>query len=105
MSLKILSLKGLAGVNLSTKIGEGCLQPLQGPTLTMRIHQYSLIREVVASQQRPRQPDSLWKTSPLVVMNNFSGQEQLKLAAVLFQNLFPAINVQNARLTACQVGS
>ena len=76
---------------------------MQGPTLTMKIHEYSLIREVVASQQRPRQPDSLWKTSPLVVMNNFSGQEQLKLATVLFQNLFPPINVQSARLSACQV--
>ena len=77
---------------------------VQGPTLTMRIHHYSLIREVVAAQRRPRQPDSLWKTSPLVVMNNFVGQDQLKLATALFQNLFPAINVQTAKLSACQVG-
>lgn len=76
---------------------------LQGPTLTMRIHTYSLMRDVIASQLRPRQPDSLWKTSPLVVMNNFSGQEHLKLASVLFQNLFPAINVQTAQLASCQV--
>jgi ribosome biogenesis protein SSF1/2 len=69
----------------------------------MRIHTYSLMRDVIASQQRPRQPDSLWKTSPLVVMNNFSGQEHLKLASVLFQNLFPAINVQTAQLASCQV--
>lgn len=29
----------------------------------------------------------------------------MKLAAVTFQNLFPAINVQTTRLSACQVGS
>ena len=71
----------------------------------MRIHEYSLMRDVVASQQRPRLPDSLWKSSPLVVMNNFAGVEHLKLASVLFQNLFPSINVQTARLSACQVGA
>ena len=27
----------------------------------------------------------------------------MKLAAVTFQNLFPAINVQTTRLSACQV--
>ena len=70
----------------------------------MKIHQYSLMREVVASQLRPRQPESLWKTSPLVVMNNFAGQEQLKLAMVLFQNLFPSINVQTTKLSICQAG-
>lgn len=30
-------------------------------------------------------------------------QEELKLATVLFQNLFPAINVQTANLSSCQV--
>lgn len=76
---------------------------MQGPTLTMRIHQYSLMRDVAASQLRPRLPESLWKTAPLVVMNNFAGEEHLKLATVLFQNLFPAINVQTAKLSTCQV--
>ena len=51
----------------------GCFVP-QGPTLTMRIHQYSLMRDVIATLQRPRQPASMWKSPPLVVMNNFVGQ-------------------------------
>lgn len=77
---------------------------MQGPTLTMRIHGYSLMRDVIATLQRPRQPASMWKSSPLVVMNNFaSGENELKLATVLFQNLFPAINVQKAKLSSCQV--
>ena len=69
----------------------------------MKIHEYALIRDVAAAQPRPRLPDSLWAAPPLVVLNNFSGQEELKLATVLFQNLFPAINVQTTRLSQCQV--
>ena len=79
-----------------------CRTP-RGPTLTMRIHEYALIRDVVAAQQRPRLPPAMWLGPPLVVMNNFGNEEQMKLAAVTFQNLFPAINVQNTRLSACQV--
>lgn len=77
---------------------------LQGPTLTLKIHSYSLVRDVVAAQTRPRLPENIWKTAPLVVMSGFSGEEHLKLAAALFQNMFPSINVQNAKLSACQVG-
>ncbi|KAK9807808.1 hypothetical protein WJX72_010030 [[Myrmecia] bisecta] len=76
----------------------------RGPTLTMKIHEYSLMRDVVASQQRPRMPESMWKVAPLVVMNNFAsgGEEHLKMATVLFQNLFPPINVRTVKLGACQ---
>ncbi len=77
---------------------------MQGPTLTMRVHSYSLMRDVIGTLQRPRQPASMWKASPLVVMNNFNNnQNELKLATVLIQNLFPAINVQKAKLASCQV--
>ncbi len=46
---------------------------VQGPTLTMQIHEYSLMKDVTATLLRPRQPDSMWKAPPLVVMNNFAG--------------------------------
>lgn len=39
---------------------------------------------------------------PLLVMNNFGQAEHMKLATVLFQNLFPPINVQTVRLSMCQ---
>ena len=71
----------------------------------MQIHEYSLMKDVTATLARPRQPDSMWKAPPLVVMNNFAGRPELKLATALFQNLFPAINVQTARLSTCQVTS
>ena len=75
---------------------------VQGPTLTMRVHEYALMKDVTATLLRPRQPDSMWKAPPLVVMNNFAGRPELKLATALFQNLFPAINVQTAKLSTCQ---
>ena len=46
---------------------------------------------------------TMWLGPPLVVMNNFGGEEHMRLAAVTFQNLFPAINVQATKLSACQV--
>ena len=36
-------------------------------------------------------------------MNNFAGEEHLKLATALFQNLFPAINVHTTSLKSCKV--
>lgn len=39
----------------------------------MQIHEYSLMKDVTATLLRPRQPDSMWKAPPLVVMNNFAG--------------------------------
>lgn len=78
----------------------------RGPTLTLRIHEHSLMRDVLGSQPRPRAPKSMWLTPPLVVMNNFGGigpgTEHLKLATTMFQNLFPALNVQSTKLSACQ---
>lgn len=74
----------------------------RGPTLTMKIHQYSLMKDVTASQNRPRTPDTLWQDAPLVVLNSFGGEEHLKLATALFQNLFPAINVQTTSLKQCK---
>ncbi|KAK9835617.1 hypothetical protein WJX74_004263 [Apatococcus lobatus] len=74
----------------------------RGPTVTLKIHEYALIRDVVSAQQRPRTPDSIWKNSPLVVMSSMGGSEELKLVTVLFQNLFPTINVQGVKLSDCQ---
>ena len=81
----------------------------RGPTLTLRIHEYSLIRDILSSQQRPRAPQKMWLGAPLVVMNNFNSpqapkedREHLKLATVLFQNLFPTINVATTKLSGCQ---
>ena len=69
----------------------------------MRIHSYSLMRDVVAAQQRPQIPSTLWHTAPLLVMNNFKGSKPLSLASALLQHLFPSINVNTVKLSSCQV--
>lgn len=38
----------------------------QGPTLTFKIHEYSLAADIAQSQLRPRCPPDLFKNSPLV---------------------------------------
>lgn len=44
-----------------------------GPTLALRIKSYALMRDVLASQARPRSPASAWAAPPLVVLQNFPG--------------------------------
>lgn len=51
----------------------------------LQVAEYSLIRDVQASLQRPRVPQNAFKTPPLVVMNNFGSEEHMKLATTLFQ--------------------
>ncbi|KAJ3188859.1 hypothetical protein HDU85_004573 [Gaertneriomyces sp. JEL0708] len=71
----------------------------RGPTLTFRIASYALSTDVLALQARPRSPGSEFRTAPLVVLNNFGGDEKhIKLVATMFQNLFPPIQVQTMRL-------
>ena len=70
----------------------------------LRILQYSLIRDVQASLKRPRCPHSAFLQPPLVVLQGFGTEQHMKLVAVLFQNMFPAINVSTTKLSDCQVG-
>ncbi|OZJ02240.1 hypothetical protein BZG36_04549 [Bifiguratus adelaidae] len=71
----------------------------RGPTLTFRVHGYSLAKDVLALQKNPRSPGIEFHTSPLLVLNNFNKDEKyLKLMTTMFQNLFPPINVQTMQL-------
>ncbi|GIL97172.1 hypothetical protein Vretimale_2907, partial [Volvox reticuliferus] len=74
----------------------------RGPTVTMRVRSYSLVRDVQAAAARPRMPVNAFKTAPLVVMNGFSGDETLRLVTTMFQGMFPVLNVQRTKLSACQ---
>ncbi|KAG2428710.1 hypothetical protein HXX76_011414 [Chlamydomonas incerta] len=74
----------------------------RGPTMTMRVRNYSLIRDVQSAAVRPRVPANAFKTPPLVVMNGFSGNDTLRLVTTLMQGVFPPINVQRTKLSACQ---
>ncbi|KAF3436450.1 hypothetical protein FNV43_RR23542 [Rhamnella rubrinervis] len=75
----------------------------QGPTLTFRINEYSLAVDVGQSQLRPRCPQDLFKNPPLIVLSGFgNGDQHLKLTTIMFQNIFPAIDINTVKLSACQ---
>ncbi|KAG2240048.1 hypothetical protein Bca52824_091168 [Brassica carinata] len=85
----------------------------QGPTLTFKIHQYSLASDIAQSQLRPRCPPDLFKNPPSgnqspslllpIVLSGFGTQElHLKLATVMFQKIFPALDINTVKLSTCQ---
>ncbi|KAJ1033952.1 hypothetical protein NDA16_000160 [Ustilago loliicola] len=83
-----------AGTNLRI------LRAPRGPTLTFRVNKYALAKDVQASSRRPTPPGSEFVTPPLLVLNNFGGEErQIKLLVATFQNLFPPIQVQSMKLS------
>uniref|UniRef100_A0A8C8SDQ0 Brix domain-containing protein n=1 Tax=Pelusios castaneus TaxID=367368 RepID=A0A8C8SDQ0_9SAUR len=72
-----------------------------GPTLTFRVTQYSLIKDVVSSLKRHRMHEQQFTHHPLLVLNNFGLQQMhVKLMATVFQNMFPSINVHKVNLNA-----
>ncbi|XP_053950003.1 protein Peter pan [Anastrepha ludens] len=71
----------------------------RGPTLTFKVHQFTLARDVLSTNKRQFVDDDMFKTSPLVIMNNFTGDgKHLKLMASTFQNMFPAINLAQVNI-------
>lgn len=74
-----------------------------GPTLTFRVEGYSLMSDIANLQKRPHSPGSEFMHPPLLVLNNFSGKEEEKqIMSVMFQNLFPALDVKNIKLSQCR---
>ena len=78
-----------------------CRTP-RGPTLTFKIHSFSLASEVAAAQRNPRNPSKAFLSPPLMVLNNFGEEAHQKLATITFQNMFPPINVRKVKLSTCQ---
>ncbi|XP_068648243.1 peter Pan-like protein [Aristolochia californica] len=75
----------------------------QGPTLTFKIHEYSLAVDVAHSQARPRCPPEIFKNSPLIVLSGFgTGEQHLRLTTIMFQNIFPSIDINTVNLSSCQ---
>ncbi|XP_063966484.1 suppressor of SWI4 1 homolog [Lytechinus pictus] len=71
----------------------------RGPTLTFKVHKYTLAKDVVSSLRRPSMYASQFLHHPLLILNNFNGNElRFKLMTTMFQNMFPSINVNNVHL-------
>uniref|UniRef100_A0A1B0FMC3 Brix domain-containing protein n=1 Tax=Glossina morsitans morsitans TaxID=37546 RepID=A0A1B0FMC3_GLOMM len=79
-----------AATQLSFKV----LRLPRGPTLTFKVHQFTLARDVISLSRKQYVDEEIFKYSPLVIMNNFTGEgKHLKLMTHTFQNMFPAINI------------
>jgi ribosome biogenesis protein SSF1/2 len=71
----------------------------RGPTLTFKVEQYALSKDVLSLQRNPKSPGVEFLTSPLLVLNNFNQEgKQFKLMTTMFQNMFPSINVQTVSI-------
>jgi ribosome biogenesis protein SSF1/2 len=85
--LVLFSKSGNGGVNM--RVGK----IPRGPTVTFHIETYSLVKDVLAMQSRPKSPGLEFQVSPLVVLNNFGKEKHMALVATVLQNMFPAIKV------------
>mmetsp|Transcript_13437 Transcript_13437/g.15338 ORF Transcript_13437/g.15338 Transcript_13437/m.15338 type:complete len:389 (+) Transcript_13437:79-1245(+) len=76
----------------------------EGPTLTFRICRYALGKHIREKQRRIVDPTKGFQYPPLVVLNNFEegNKRHIKICALTFQAMFPAINVQTVKLNQCK---
>ena len=76
-----------------------------GPTLTFKLKQFSLVKQVRSVQRRPYDSPSAYSHPPIVVTNNFgdvTAAPHVKLMRITFQNMFPAVNVATVKLSNCR---
>ena len=74
-----------------------------GPTLSFKVNQFSLTRQVRSVQRRPYDSQQAFSHAPIVVTNNFgdnTAAPHVKLMRITFQNMFPAINVASVKLVS-----
>jgi len=67
----------------------------RGPTVTFRVENYTLGRDVRSSLKRQVTYAKQYANHPLLIMNSFTNIEQdrtMQLVESMFQNMFPAIN-------------
>ena len=76
------SLGRSVGRSVARSLGRSAGKSPRGPTVTFKIHEYSLMRDVAHSLQRPRCPQQVFLHHPLVVMNQFNARDHLKLVSV-----------------------
>jgi len=87
------------GGNINLRI----MRAPRGPTVTFRINKFALSADLARARRRPHSVGSEFQTPPLLVLNNFtSDQKHVKVLVTVFQNLFPAIQVHNMRLTTAR---
>lgn len=74
----------------------------KGPTLTFKVHQYTLAKDVVSSMKTQFFDEDCYHQAPIVILNGFtasSDAKHMKLMTSTFQNMFPAINLSTVKLS------
>lgn len=72
----------------------------QGPTLYFRVLSFSLMREILKLQKKPKSTTMEYLTAPLLVLNNIPMQTpQGKLLCSMLQNMFPTIDTSRVELS------
>ncbi|KNC86832.1 hypothetical protein SARC_01025 [Sphaeroforma arctica JP610] len=75
----------------------------RGPTATFRVSEYALHTDVQAQQKRPKSISTENRHAALLILNNFSKEKfHHKLLSTLFQNMFPALDIQRLNLNDVQ---
>ncbi|PRP80308.1 hypothetical protein PROFUN_11786 [Planoprotostelium fungivorum] len=75
----------------------------RGPTLTFNITSYTTCKDIRVNINSRASPSQDWMFPPLVILSNFpQDTEQTKLASIMIQNMFPAINVHKTDLSECK---
>jgi len=71
----------------------------RGPTMTFRISDYTLARDVRSSLKRQVTYEKQYQNHPLLIMNSFTGEDKgVQLMESMFRNMFPSINVNKIKL-------
>lgn len=104
--VNVASLLSVTHLVVFTKTEKACYLRVcrlpKGPTLTYKICEYALARDVRGSLRKPLVYSGLFQLSPLIVMNAFTGGDELeiKLMASMWRNVFPSIDINKANLNA-----
>eukprot|EP00117_Sycon_ciliatum_P026146 scpid57408/ scgid21529/ Suppressor of SWI4 1 homolog; Peter Pan homolog len=71
----------------------------RGPTLFFQVNEYSFMKDIATVLRRPKSGAAQFQTPALLILNNFGGDApHMKVMASMFQNMFPAINIQKLKL-------
>lgn len=81
----------------------------RGPTLSFKINNYTLARDVIKFVQETKKNSKIFsttlQTAPLLIMNGFSSRPEgdpMKIVSLMIQSMFPPLKVQSMNLSTCK---
>jgi len=93
--LLVLSRSMLGYINIRI-----CKVP-RGPTLTFRVNNYMLAKDVISLLRRPKSTKTGHDSAPLLIMNGFDDKlAHHQLITTSLQNMLPSINVKTIQLSS-----